>query len=352
MLATRKQLWIDFGCLAGLLGAVGLLCYALGGVLAPFAASAFAAYLLLPVVEFLERRGLSRQAAVNTLYGGSILVAVSAALLLIPQFMSQVETLHGKLPEYSSLAQEKLLLAQRDLEARIPEMAQYRVAETITGQAATYIEESMHSLPRLLLNAFTLISILVIVPFMTWYLLIEGATIKKSLISLVPNRYFETVLNLIHRVDANLSAYLFGQLTDALVVGLLSAIGYSLIGVHYGIVIGMASGFVNLIPYVGPVAGALIAILVTVLEIGFTVKILFILLVAAAVQVGDNFFIQPTVMSKSVALHPFAVLAILLIAGDVWGLWGMLLGIPVFCVCKIVVEELVGVIRRQSVDVI
>ena len=349
---SRKQLWTDLGGLAGVLGAAAVLCYALGTILVPFAGAAFVAYLLVPVVEFLERRGLSRRGAVGVLYGGFVLVGGMAAFLLIPPFMTQVESLHNSLPQYATLAQAKLLEVQGDLERSVPELERYHVAETITAQGAAYLNQSVRSLPQLLLNVFTLISIVVIVPFVTWYLLIEGSHIKKRLISLVPNRHFETALNLIHRVDANLSAYLFGQLMDAAVVGFLSAIGYSAIGVHYGMVIGILSGLANLIPYVGPVAGALVAVLITLLEVGMTVKILFILLVASTIQVLDNFLIQPTLMSKSVDLHPLAVLVILLVGGDLAGLWGMVLGIPAFCAGKILVEEVTGAVRRQSADVL
>lgn len=350
MSMSRKQLWTDLGGLAALLAAAAMLCYVLGSVLAPFAAAAFVAYILMPVVEFLEHRGLSRVAAVSLLYGAFALIGGIAALLLIQPFTTQMEALSSNLPHYADLAQAKLGQAQVDLEAKFPGLQRYRLAETIATQVGAYVDESVQSLPTLLLNLFTLVSIVVIVPFMTWYLLVEGSAIKKALVSLVPNRHFETALNLIHRVDANLSAYLFGQLVDALMVGLLSAIGYSAIGVHYGMVIGILSGLANLIPYVGPVVGALAAVAVTLLEAGLTTKVLSILLVASAIQMIDNFFIQPTVMSKSVDLHPFAVLAILLIAGDAWGLWGLLLGIPAFCVCKIFVEELAGVARRRSVD--
>jgi predicted PurR-regulated permease PerM len=350
MPTTRKQLWIDIGGMIALVLAVGTLCVMLGSVLIPFAVSAFIAYLLMPIVEFLEHRGLSRQAAVGVIYGMGILSLVIGAWLMFPSLTAQIERFHTKLPEYSRLVQERLVMGQHDLEARIPELKEYQLAETITTQATAYLRDSISSLPQLLLNIFTVLSIVVIVPFMTWYFLIEGTVIKKAIISVVPNRYFEAVLNLIYLVDTNLSAYLFGQMVDALLIGLLSAVGYSLIGVHYGMVIGLLSGLANLIPYVGPVVGASAAILITVMEVGITPKVVAIIVVASSVQVVDNFLVQPTLMSRSVDLHPFAVVAILLVAGDVWGLWGMLLGIPVFCACKIFLEEVVGVVRRRSVD--
>ncbi len=351
-MASRKQLWVDIGAGAALIGAMGILVYVLGGVLLPFLVSGLLAYLLVPVVDLLERGGLSRRGAVGALYGGFTALIVVSLMYVVPLLTHQIKTLHSSLPEYSSRAQDKLVALQENLEQRFPELKQYNLAETLPNKASAYLNEFFLRLPQLVLNVFTLLSVFVFIPILTWYLLVDGPAIKRALISLAPNRYFEPVLHLVHRVDRHLSSYLFGQSLEAMVVGLLSAIGYSILGVPYAIVIGILSGLANLIPYVGPAVGAIAALIVTVLEVGFTTKIFLVLLVAAAVQVMDNLWIYPMVMSRSLSLHPLTILAILIIAGSTFGLWGLLLGIPVFSVCRIFLQELAGVIRRQSTDVI
>ncbi len=352
MIASRKQLWVDVGFGAALLGAAGTLVYLLGSVLLPFVVSGLVAYLLIPAVDFLERCGLGRRGAVGVLYSGGVALLVVSAVYLLPLLSHQIKTLHGNLPEYSSRAQDKLVVLQEDLEHRFPGLKRYRLAETLPNKAYAYLNELLVLLPRIMLNAFTLLSVFVLIPVLTWYLLVDGPTIKKSLIASAPNRYFEPVFHLIYRVDRHLSGYLMGQSIEALVVGLLSAIGYSILGVPYAIVIGILSGLANLIPYVGPATGAMAALLVTVLEVGFTTKLLWVLLVAVIVQLIDNACVYPMVMSRSASLHPLTILAILVIAGSTFGLWGLLLGIPAFSVCRILLQESAGVIRRQSADVL
>jgi putative permease len=352
MIPKGQQLQTDLGYLAAILGLGALLAYIAGIALFPVLASCFIAYILAPVVDFVERRGFSRDAAVGAIYAIGLILAISALLYFIPILRDQLTALRTKLPEYSHQIQQVSVALQTDWNRRFPELAQFNIAGSITHKFSLYLGGIVERLPQLLLNAFTLVSILLVIPLLTWYLLIEGRTIKKSLVAVVPNRYFEATLNLIFRVDHHLSSYLRAQLLDALCVGVLSVIGYSLIGVQYSIVIGILAGVAHLIPYLGPVVGGGAAVLVTLLEAGGTAKLLSILLVVAGVQLIDNYFIQPTIMSKITNLHPLGVLVILLIAGKVFGVWGLVLGIPVFCVGKIFFQELLVVVRRQSTETI
>jgi putative permease len=350
MIPKRQQLWTDLVYLAAMLCLGGLLAYVFSMALLPVLASCFIAYVLAPVVDFVERRGFSRAAAVRMLFAIGLTVTIGALLYFIPILADQMTALRTKLPEYSRQIQQVALAFQTDWNHRFPELRQFDMVGNITRKLSLYVTERLEHLPELLLNAFTLVSILLVIPLFTWYLLIQGRTIKKSLLAFVPNRYFEATLNLIYRVDQHLSGYLRAQLLDAIIVGLLSVIGYSLIGVQFSIVIGILAGVAHLIPYLGPVVGGGAAILVSLLEAGVTMKLLSILLVVAGVHLIDNFFIQPTIMSKITNLHPLGVLVILTIAGRVFGVWGLVFGIPIFCIGKIFLQELLVVVRRQTTE--
>lgn len=347
----RKTLWVDAGYLGGILSTVGFLVYLLGTVLYPFFAACFAAYLLTPVVESLERRGLSRLGAVGFLYGIFFVAMIGMAIYLIPTLDREVRTLRSELPHYSYRVQEKLVLLQGKVEREFPELKQLKLTERVAQESSAYLAQLSERLPQLLLDAFTLASIFLLIPFFTWYLLLEGAAIKKSLIGLVPNRYFEATLNLIYRINQHLSRYMLALLVDALCVGLLSGITYSMIGVRFAIVIGIISGIASAIPYVGPVVGALAALLVIALEESFMSKLLHILLVASVIYTIDHLVIKPTLMSKTADLHPLTVLLVLIIGGDIFGFWGLVLGIPMLCVVKIFLQELIGVLRKQSAEI-
>ncbi len=352
MTPSRKQLWRDLTYVAVIAGTAGLIAYAAGRSLIPFFASCFVAFVLAPLVEFLERGGMSRLQAVSTIYGASIIVAFAAVLYLTPVLQHQLQTFRMKLPEYSAQAQDRLEALQNEWERRLPELKRVNFAETITKNTTGFVDQSLNRLPKIVFNLLTLLTVFVLVPIMSWYLLLESRAIKKFVIGLVPNRYFEAALNLLYRVNQHLSRYLTGLVVDAVVVGLLLSVGYSIIGVPFGVAIGVSSGLVHLIPYLGPVFGAVVALLVTVLESGVTIKLVYVLLVASAVHLFDALLIQPLVLSKTADLHPLAVLMILIIGGNAFGIWGMLLGVPAFCVGRIVVQEYLSISRRHQEQMI
>jgi predicted PurR-regulated permease PerM len=332
--------WRDMGYVGTILAAVGILLYLLGTVLLPFVAACLVAYVLTPIVEFLERRGLSRRAAVALLYGGFLVLISGLVAYVMPTLDREIRTLHIELPRYSNEIHQGLILLQHKVERDLPVLTQLNLAERIE-QASVEIRE------RLSMNSFLLVSTLLFVPLFTWYLLLEGGAMKKSLISFIPNAYFETTLNLLYRVDQHLSRYLFGQLINVLCISFLSAIGYSLIGIQFGIAIGILSGVASVIPYVGPLIGASAALLVSLLDESSISKVLSIVLVSAAIYAFDHLVVKTIVISKATDLHPLTIVSILLIGGHLFGFWGLLFGIPMFCIAKIFVQEFAGVLQRR-----
>jgi len=328
-----------------IISVVGFLLYLLGTVLVPFAAAGFAAYVLTPVVEFFERRGLSRGAAVACLYGLFVVLISGMVLFVAPALGREIGALHTELPRYYNEIHRALILLHSSVEREFPMLAQFNLGERIAQASVVHLTEVGE---QLTLNAFLLFSALLLVPFLTWYLLLEGAAMKKSLISCVPNAYFESMLNLIHRIDQHLSSYLFGQLINILCIGLLAAIGYSLIGVQYGIAIGILSGIVTVIPYIGALVGAIAALLVSLLDESSVGKLFSIILVSSAIYALDHLVVKTVVFSKTTDLHPVAIILILVVAGDLLGLWGLLFGIPIYCIAKIVCEEITGTLKRRK----
>jgi putative permease len=326
----------------GLIFAAGVfLLYFLGAILLPFVAACLGAYVLTPIVEFFERRGLSRRGAVALLFGSFLLLISGLIAYIMPTLDREIRTLHIELPRYSNQIHQGLIQLQDKLQRDLPVLTQFNLAEQIE-QAAVDVRE------RVSRNAFLLLSSLLFVPLFTWYLLLEGGTMKKTLISLVPNAYFETTLNLLYRIDRHLSRYLFGQLINVVCISVLSAVGYSLIGIQFGIAIGILAGLASIIPYVGSLIGASTALLLSLLDEISISKVLSIVLVSAAIYAFDHLVVKTIVVSKSTDLHPVTVVSILLIGGHVFGLWGLLFGIPLFCIAKIFIQEFAGVLRRRN----
>lgn len=341
---SARKAWIDAGFLGAIVIAVGFLLYLLGSVLLPFVAACFAAYVLTPIVEFLERRGLSRRAAVTCLYGVFVVLISGMIVFVIPTLEREISTLHIELPRYSNEINHALTLLQDKFERDFPILTQLNLAERVM-EASVACLAAMKK--RFSLDAFMLASTLLFVPLFTWYLLLEGTAMKKFLISCLPNAYFETTLNLIYRVDQHLSRYLFGQLINLVCISLLSVIIYSLIGVQYGIAIGILTGVASVIPYVGPIVGASAALLVSVLSESSVSKMIYIVLAWSAIYAFDHLIVKTVVILKTTDLHPLTIVSILIIGGYMFGVWGLVFGIPMFCIAKIFFQEFAGVLQRR-----
>lgn len=342
-IAIRRS-WTDVGYVCALISVVGFLLYLLGTVLLPFVAAGFAAYILTPIVEFFERRGLSRGWAVACLYGFFVVLISGMALFVIPTLDREIRTLHTELPRYSNEIHHALTRLHNNVEQEFPILAQFNLGERIARALVAHLTVIGE---RITLNAVFLFSALLLVPFLTWYLLLEGAAMKQFLISCVPNAYFESMLNLIHRIDQHLSSYLFGQVINVICISLLSAIGYSLIGVQFGIAIGILSGIVNVIPYIGALVGASVALVVSLLDESSVNKLVSIILASSVIYAFDHLVVKTVVISRTTDLHPLTIVVILVVAGDLLGLWGLLFGIPIFCIAKIVAEEIAGALQRR-----
>ena len=198
-------------------------------------------------------------------------------------------------------------------------------------------------------NLVSVLSAVAIVPFIVFFLLRDGRSMKKAFIEYVPNRYFELTLTFLHKVDQQLGSYLRGQFFEAFVVGFLSVIALWILDVKYFTLIGIFAGMANMIPYVGPVAGAIPAIIVVIANNGSTSTVLYVVMAFAIVQFIDNMVLQPLVMSRSVNLHPLAIVLAILVAGQFFGLLGMLLAVPAAGVVKVTSRELYNGFRKFKI---
>lgn len=199
----------------------------------------------------------------------------------------------------------------------------------------------------------SIIMFLVITIAFTSTLLLSAQRFKKSFIKMVPNRYFEMSLKIIDRISDQISSYVRGTLTAAFIVGALSIIGLNILCSvtdmqhDYIILVGILAGLFNLIPFIGPMIGGVIAILfflITGQADGFELQyyhILFIMFTFASVQLIDNLISSPFIISDSVGLHPMFVIIVVMVGGSILGPLGMIISVPIAAVLKVIVEELI-----------
>lgn len=300
------------------------------------------AYLLSPLVNHLERRGFSRTPAACVVFFGMSLVIALITWLMIPLVAQQAsEWQHGwedgRL--YSML--DRL---EADMAEHLPLIEPRALGLSETVREALESQES-----RLLAYATDALSILanlIVIPFVLFFLLRDGARIQKGLVSLVPNRYFEFAMGVLYKIDDHLGGYLRGQSLVAVLVGLATIIGLGLVGADYYVVLGFFTGIANFIPYVGFIISAGLTIAVSILATGGIGQLLGIVVVFAVVQTLENVIFQPWITARNVSLHPVAVLLAILLGGRCAGVLGMALAVPTVAVVKVIIVETAVTLRR------
>ena len=191
-------------------------------------------------------------------------------------------------------------------------------------------------------GAFSVFTTGIIILFLTFFLLSSGRQMKKAFIQIVPNRFFEVALVLIQGLDRQLGDYLRSRLIQTIILSIVAAIGYWILGLRFAIFIGIIAGVANLIPYIGPFIGAIPAIIVVVFldsRFGFGWSLLAVIILTLVIQIIDNAIITPLVIGKSVELGPVTTIVVVLLGEQLLGLIGLLMAVPIAAMCKLIIEE-------------
>jgi predicted PurR-regulated permease PerM len=311
-------------------------------------------YLLNPIIGWLQNRGVPRVAGTLAAYVvvlGSITLVI---LALIPVVSDQIQQLADRGPEFRSDFLSFVHGASQTVEQRIGVEIDTTQVDCLLGAAqapsAAACDEATQALReevgeqagRLTEFGSSLLEALlafILAPLIALYLLIDLPNLSRSLLSLVPSGHREEVVDLGGKVTRAVGGFFRGQLLVALIVGVLSSLGFRIIGLPFWLVIGAIAGFFNIIPLVGPYIGGGIGFLVGTVSGGLSLG-LKAALVELVVQQIDNHIISPNVMRRTVNIHPVTVMLALLTGGTLAGFWGVLLGVPAVAVGKILLGHL------------
>jgi putative permease len=306
--------------------------------------SALLAYVLDPLASFLESRGISRMFATVTIFGCIFILSAIAYIIFSPVLSEEMKSLQTELtPENTSLMISKLenFLVSNLSFLGIKNLHLLSKLQSVTEKMGDWFLTHV-------IDAASVVTSIILIPFIVFFLIKDGRQFKKSFVSILPNRYFEFSLYLFHKLNIQMGNYLRGQILDAAMVGILAILALWLIGVKYFIIIGSIAGIANLVPYFGPIAGVIIATIVSILQTGSFHLALYVIFAFIIIKLLDDSFIQPIVVSKSVHLHPVTVLLAVLIGGKLFGILGMLLSVPVTAFIKVVVYESIINYRRYK----
>ncbi len=210
----------------------------------------------------------------------------------------------------------------------------------VKDQGSTLIDTLLGSTSVFLGGVVSGLTFVVIVPFVAFFFLKEGRHLTRSLIELVPNTYFELCLNLLHQINGQIGGYIRGQILATSVVATLAISALSVIDLKYALPVGLLAGIANMIPFLGPLIGIITASIVAIATGGTLAMALVgkVIVIFIVIQLIDNIVIQPTVVAKSVEMHPLMILFVVMVGSQLMGIAGMLIAVPLTGIVKVSVQ--------------
>jgi predicted PurR-regulated permease PerM len=306
------------------------LLWLLSDILLPFVAGLALAYLQTPLADRLERLGMNRTLAALLIVGFVVLTFILLALLLVPILAEQAAALIGGIPSY--VARLQALLSDPGppwLRQLLNGGDAGKTMSQVMSQGAGYMTTMMRSVWAGGKAIASFISVLVIMPVVTFYLICDWHEMVAILDGWVPPQNRETVHRLVSEIDAAISGFLRGQAGVCLIVGIYYAVALSLVGLDFGLLIGLTAGVLTFMPYIGSMTGLLIAVSVAVGQ--FWPNWISIAVVIGIFLVGqfiEGNVLGPKLVGDRVGLHPVWLIFALLAFGYLLGFVGLLIAVP------------------------
>ena len=319
----------------------------IAGLISPVLYSIAFAYLLNPFVNFLEEKGISR------LWGTLIVYLVLAGFVVViavsffPKISAEFQNFVQLLPDYSKEAIDffnDLYTNYTDNVENLPD--EFQGVKDIVSQNISRVESllinSIESLMNSVINMFSKVLGLIIIPVLTFYFIKDKDMFKKKIYLTIPKKYRADCIRISREIDSVLSKFIRGQMIIALFVGVTTIIGLMIIGIDFAMLIGLIAGLANFIPFFGPIIGTIPALFFALLD--DPMKIIWVIILFTVIQQLESNILAPKIVGDSVGIHPVVVILALLIGASLMGIIGMLLAVPVAGVIKIltsfVIEKL------------
>ncbi|MDY4001204.1 MAG: AI-2E family transporter [Streptococcus orisratti] len=314
----------------------------LGIIMLPLVISALLYYLIKPLVDFLERRGLGRVSAIFVVFTVIVILLIWAIASIIPMIREQILSFVSNLPGYvRSVNYEATKVLQN------PWLNNYKfelqdMLSNITAKAVTYAESfSKNALDwaSSFAGIIARVTIAIIIsPFVLFYFLRDSGKMKDGLVQVLPPKFRQPTARVLGDINQQLSGYVQGQVTVAIVVGFMFSIMFSLVGLRYALTFGIMAGILNMVPYLGSFLAMIpVVIMGAVQGPLMLVKVLIIFMIE---QTIEGRFVSPLVLGSKLSIHPVTIMFILLTAGSMFGVWGVFLAIPIYASVKVVVKEI------------
>ena len=329
-----------FNPIKGFISAIGV----------PVACGAVLYYLVKPIYDFLVSKKIPKGIAILGVMLGIVFLFVMIVTSLVPIIQKQLLDLVSQLPYYYQIISNQV---ERFMQSSWFTALQEQF-NTINMDFIQSITERLNGILNLTFSGIgsvvgivgdTIITLMTM-PVILYYLLKDGNKVIPSITRLFPTRSRNKISVMLNEMNQQVSSYIRGQILVAICVGVTYTIGYSIVNLPYGVTIGMIAGLLTIIPYIGSIIGltpALIIAFVTNPSLALQVLLVFVI-----EQLIESRVLQPLILGSSLKMHPVTILVILLAAGKMFGLTGLLIAVPVYAVVKVFVTHFFAWYKEYS----
>lgn len=306
----------------------------------PLILAFIAFYLLNPIVNLLEKLRIKRIWGIIILILAIAGILTGVILLTAPLIEAQIQDLVKNFPKYlSQFGASITTWMESSIFAPYYEEGYNWVVNNFSdlpGIIGGYLISAFESVQNVASTVTNIVVALVTFPIILFFLLKDGKRFKEYILSLLPPAFRKDTNQILHNMDTQVGSYIQGQIIVATVIGILLYIGYLIIGMPYALTLAIIAAVTSVVPYLGPTIAIIPAIIISIVNSPF--MLLKLAIVWVAVQFLEGNFVSPNVMGRTMQIHPLTIIIVLLVAGNLFGVIGVILGIPGYAILKVLVQ--------------
>ncbi len=300
-------------------------------VISPFIYALVLAYILNPLVNFLEKKKIKRKWAVLIVFAIILILLSLFFALVIPKAVNDLTNFIRDIPNIVEFIQDWFNdLRSGNFGVIVEKLEEYINLDKQLDNISKYIQSSLENIVSFLVASTATLLDLLMTPIITFYYLKEKDKILSLASNLIPAKIKPTFYKLGNDINRILSGFIRGQLIIALIIGVLTGIAAAILRVPYAITIGIQAGITNIIPYFGPWIGGILPVILALMI--SPARALWMVIAIIVIQQGEGGLISPQIMSHSVGLHPLLVMFSVLFFGSAFGIVGMVGGVPLMAI--------------------
>lgn len=300
--------------------------------------SSIIAYALNPIINYLESKKITRIMGVLIVYLSIIAVFFIVAFLIIPKSSVEIKRLITNMPTYFeevSKMVDNLYTRYYSTLGDLPPM--FKGIETVILDNIVNIENAMGSAVKIfiggIINTLSKFVSIVLTPILTLYFLVDKDFFKERIQKLIPKKHRLDIMYLAKKIDYSLSKFVRGRLLMSLYVGVITTVVLMIMGIEFAFVIGFITGIADIVPYIGPLLGFIPAVFFAYLS--SPIKVLWVSIFFILIQWAENNILAPKIIGENLGMHPLIILLSIVIGGGIFGVFGMILSVPIVAVFKI-----------------